>query len=183
MDHPFRAGLRVPPTAAAPVELRAAGARRVPRWIRALFRRRAPRARVVAPPEVRLGERLEVEWSVGCPAGNLVSVSVALVGSEIVRAAPEPGLRVVCGRASVVVPPTAVPSVAGRRNEIAWTIVVEAELAPAGGAPGLQQAGLGLLVVEGDAVAQVMPPVERTRSQDRLAELAATEGPKKTVRW
>ena len=47
----------------------------------------------------------------------------------------------------------------------------------------LQQAGLGLLVVEGDAVAQAMPPVEQTPTQARLAELAAAEPPRKTVRW
>ncbi|MDB4982221.1 MAG: hypothetical protein JWM82_2973 [Myxococcales bacterium] len=133
-----------------PVELVPASARRPARWMRRLFDRGAPRARMVAPPEVRLGERLEVEWGLDCPEGDLVSVRVALVGTEIARQhlsartgisvvsetsdfvdvelarVPAAGLRIATGRASGVVPARAVPSLAGRHNEIAWALVVEA---------------------------------------------------------
>jgi hypothetical protein len=106
---------------------------------------------MVAPPRVHLGERLLVEWGVDCPERNLVRVSVALVGSEIVhrrisarstltvvsqrrvfevleisRALPAPGLPVAYGLGEVVVPRRTSPSVSGWCNEIAWAIVVEA---------------------------------------------------------
>jgi hypothetical protein len=112
---------------------------------------------MVAPPQVHLGVPFEIEWGLDCPAGDLATVSVALVGSEIARqrisartgisvmseasvffdlviarAIPEAGLRVAYGRAHVVVPAGTgtVPSLLGRYNAIGWAIVVEAEFRP-----------------------------------------------------
>lgn len=144
----------------APVELVPASSGRISRWMRRLFDRGAPHARVVAPPELRLGDRLEVEWGLDCPAGDLLSVRVSLVGAEIARqltsartgisvvsetsdfvvvemsrSVPAAGLRVATGRGSVAVPARSVPSLAGRYNEIAWAIVVEATFRPAPAGP------------------------------------------------
>jgi len=121
--------------------------------MRALFRRGAPRARMVAPRQVALGSALSVEWGVDSPAGDVTAVHVTLVGLEIsrqrlsartgihvvsqtstfaslelARVAPEAGQRVVYGRATVTVPARTVTSFSGAYNEIAWAIVVEATL-------------------------------------------------------
>ncbi|HVZ73149.1 MAG TPA: hypothetical protein VHJ20_12300 [Polyangia bacterium] len=144
----------MPPShlAPAPVELKPATGRRWPEWMRGLLARGAPRARVVAPPEVRLGQAIEIEWGIDCPAGNLASVSVSLVGSEVAhqrisartgisivshtsvfevrelaRAVGQVGVRVAYGRGSGVVPARAVPSFVARHNEIAWAILVAAD--------------------------------------------------------
>ena len=138
--------------ATAPTELRSTSGRGVGGWMKGLFSRRAPRARVVAPREIRLGARLAVEWGVDCPAGNLSAVLVTLAGTEIARrrisartgisvvsqtnvfqvleiarALPDPGVRVAYGQGSMLLPARTVPSLAGRHNEIAWALVVEAE--------------------------------------------------------
>jgi hypothetical protein len=106
---------------------------------------------MVAPPQIRLGERMVVEWGLDCPEGDAWQIAVTLVGSEIARrrisartgitvvsqrhvfrvlpiarAAPEPGLRVAYGLGAVVVPRRTSPSVTGQFHEIAWAIVVEA---------------------------------------------------------
>ena len=70
---------------------------------------------------------------------------------EISRVAPEPGLRVIYGRGSIVVPATTVPSVAGRRNEIAWSIVVEVELSAADGAPSSLRESFPVVITAGPA--------------------------------
>jgi hypothetical protein len=152
---------------AAPVELTPTSSSRAARWVRRLFVRGAPRARVVAPPELHLGDRLDVEWGLDCPAGDLATIRVSLMGTEIARqrisarsgisvisdtrhfvvldiarAVPDRGVRVATGRGSVDIPAGAVPSLPGRYNEIAWTIVVHASfrLAPdADEAPDLHE--------------------------------------------
>jgi len=121
--------------------------------MRALFRRRAPRARMVAPRQVALGSVLAVEWGVDSPAADVTGVQVTLVGLEIsrqrlsartgihvvsqtstfaslelARAAPEAGQRLAYGRGTVTVPERTVTSFSGAYNEIAWAIVVEAAL-------------------------------------------------------
>jgi len=163
-------GLGSPRHAAAPVELRSASAGRLGTWMRALLRRGAPRARVVAPRRIALGAALTVEWGIDCPAGNVTSVRVTLVGHEIARqrlsartgihvvskasaftilelarVAPERGQRVVYGRDTATVPRRTMTSFAGAYNEIAWAIVVEADL---GAAPPLRES-FPIVVVPG----------------------------------
>jgi hypothetical protein len=148
------------PTSPPRLELRSTTVRGLAAWIRGLLGRGDPRARVVAPPRLHLGQRLEVEWGVDCPARNLAGVSVSLVGTEIAhqrisartgisivsetsvfcaleiaRAGAQPGVPVALGRGGVLVPAATVPTLAGRHNEIAWAIVVEASFEPAAGAP------------------------------------------------
>jgi hypothetical protein len=145
---------------AAPVELRSTSSRGLARWMKDLFGRGAPRARVVAPREVHLGQQLVIEWGVDCPQGNLATVRVTLAGSEIARhwisartgisiesqtcvfqiieiarAVPEPGVRVAYGCDSLLLPGRTVPSLSGRYNEIAWAIVVEADFQPTASSP------------------------------------------------
>ena len=142
--------MRPPRAATAPVELKPSSSDGLLGWVRRLFRSDAPRARMVAPPRVRLGERMEIEWGLDCPEGNTAQIAVSLVGSEIARqrisartgitvvsqrhvfrvleiarAAPEPGLRLAYGRVAVVVPRRTSPSVVGQFFEIAWAIVIE----------------------------------------------------------
>jgi hypothetical protein len=139
--------------AAAPVELRPLSARGPGAWMRALFRRRAPRARMVAPRQVALGSPLTVEWGVDCPAANVTAVRVTLTGHEvsrqrlsartgihvisaastfavleIARLTPPPSQPVVFGRGTVTVPERTITTFAGAYNEIAWAVIVEAEL-------------------------------------------------------
>jgi hypothetical protein len=133
------------------VELKAASSGGLWGRLRRLVRASVPRARMVAPPQIRLGERMAVEWGLDCPEGNAAQIAVTLVGSEIerqrvsartgitvvsqrhvfrvlpiARAAPEPGLRVAYGLGTVVVPRRTSPSLTGQFHEIAWAIVVEA---------------------------------------------------------
>lgn len=140
----------------APVELRPTSTSRLGTWTRALFRRGAPRARMVAPRRIALGGVLAVEWGVDCPSGDVTSVHVTLVGQELsrqrmsartgiyvvstasaftvlelARAAPPPGQRVAYGRGTVTVPASTITSFTGAYNEIAWSIVVAAEFASA----------------------------------------------------
>jgi hypothetical protein len=123
----------------------------VKRWLRRTFARSAPRARVIAPASVHLGEPLEVEWTLVHNAPELTLVKVTFVGTEVARQrfsartgihvttethafhareldrqAPEKGTQGASGRGSVVVPASAVPSLVGKLNEIAWAVVVEA---------------------------------------------------------
>ena len=120
-------------------------------WLRGLAGRAPPKAEVVASPELRLGEQLEITWRIDFGARDVTNVSVALVGSEVARQRisartgisvvtdtrpfltmeidrrmPERGARTANGRGAVVVPASTVPSIGGRLNEIAWAIVIEA---------------------------------------------------------
>jgi hypothetical protein len=120
-------------------------------WVRRRFGRAPPAAEIVALPEIRLGDKLEIIWRFAYGAREITNVSVALVGSEIARERisartgistvtdkhdfatlaidrkmPEPHARGTEGRGAVVVPPGSVPSVAGKLNEISWAVVVEA---------------------------------------------------------
>ncbi len=119
--------------------------------VRRLLRRAAPHARVVAPAEVHLGERLVVDWRLDHGGREVTNVSVTLVGSEVSRrrtsartgitvvsethpfltyeldrCMPDRGARGSQGQGSVVLTAPAVPTLAGKVNEIAWAIVVEA---------------------------------------------------------
>lgn len=119
--------------------------------VRSLFRRAAPRAQVIAPAQVHLGERLEVEWRLDHGGREVTNVSVTLVGLEIARRRisartgitvvaethvflsyeldrrmPDRGAAGSTGRGSVLMTAPAVPTLAGKVNEIAWAIVVEA---------------------------------------------------------
>jgi len=113
-----------------------------------------PRARVFATAVVRLGGRLRVEWRLD-PAGRRPhSVHVTLVGSEIARRrisartgisvvtatrpflileldrrVPDAGARRAEGNGEVMLTAPAVPTLAGKVNEIAWAVVVEAAFA------------------------------------------------------
>jgi hypothetical protein len=120
-------------------------------WLRALAGRAPPKAEVVAPPELRLGEQLEITWRLDYGARDVTNMSVALVGSEVARQRisartgisvvtdrrpfltleidrrmPERDARTANGRGAVVVPASTVPTTGGRLNEIAWTILIEA---------------------------------------------------------
>jgi hypothetical protein len=120
-------------------------------WVRRTFHRSAPRARVIAPPAVHLGDPLEVEWRLENGAPETTLITVSLVGTEIARSrisartgisvveqthpflvleidrkAPQRGVAVASGRGETVVPARTVPSLAGRLNEIAWAVIVEA---------------------------------------------------------
>jgi hypothetical protein len=106
---------------------------------------------------VRLGERLDVEWRLDCAGRAIEKVRVTLVGTEIARRriSARTGIMVVTekspfrtleidtraleraasraeGRGSVVLATPAVPTLAGKLNEVAWAVVVEAifEAAP-----------------------------------------------------
>ena len=120
-------------------------------WARRTFGRATPRAQVIATPEVRLGEQLDVSWRLDHGGLEVTNVSVTLVGTEVARQRisartgisivtqtrpfleleidrrmPEQAARSAEGRGAVLVPLSTVPSVAGTLNEIAWAIVVEA---------------------------------------------------------
>jgi hypothetical protein len=122
-------------------------------WMRRAFSlsRSAPHARVIAEPQVHLGQSLEVEWRLERGAPEITLVTVALVGSEVAhrrisartgisivtqrspflsleidRRAPDGGAPVVSGRGAAVVPTRTVPTLSGKLNEIGWAVVVEA---------------------------------------------------------
>jgi hypothetical protein len=139
------------PAAPAPRPLKAKSERGFIARVRGLLRRATPRVEVIAPPEVHLGQRLDVEWRLNHGGREVTNVSVTLVGSEIARRRisartgisvvaetypfltyeldrrmPEPGAGGSTGRGSVVLTAPAVPTLAGKVNEIAWAIVVEA---------------------------------------------------------
>jgi hypothetical protein len=120
-------------------------------WVRRCFGRAGPAAEVVALPEIRLGHKLEITWRLAYGAREVTNVSVTLVGSEVARERisartgistvtdkhqfatlavdrkmPDRTARAAEGRGAVVVPAESVPSLAGKLNEIAWAIVVEA---------------------------------------------------------
>ena len=110
-----------------------------------------PPVQVIAPPEVHLGERFDVEWRFDHGRREVTNVSVTLVGLEVARrrtsartgitvvsethpfltyeldrCMPDRGARGSQGQGSVVLTAPAVPTLAGKVNEIAWAIVVEA---------------------------------------------------------
>jgi hypothetical protein len=120
-------------------------------WLRAAIGRPRPRAEVVAPPEVHLGDELPVSWKLGFGGREITNVTVALVGSEVARQRisartgistvtdtrpfvtleidrrmPDPSTRDAAGRGLVRVPAALIPTVTGRLNEIVWAITVEA---------------------------------------------------------
>jgi hypothetical protein len=120
-------------------------------WVRRTFGRSASRARVIAPPAVHLGGSLEVEWWLWHNAPEITLVTVSLVGTEIARRrisartgisvvtqtrpflileidrqAPDRGSPVASGHVEATVPARSVPSLAGKLNEIAWALIVEA---------------------------------------------------------
>ena len=120
-------------------------------WLRRTWGRATPRAQVIAVPELRLGEQLDVSWRIDYGSLDVTNISVTLVASEVARQRisartgistvtetrpflelqidrrmPEHAARSADGRGAVVVPLSAVPSVAGTLNEIAWAVVVEA---------------------------------------------------------
>jgi hypothetical protein len=132
-------------------ELRPVSSGRLTDWVRRTFHRSAPRARVIAPPAVHLGEPLEVEWRLENGAPETTLITVSLVGTEIARSrisartgisvvaqthpflvleidrkAPQRGAPTASGRGETVVPAGTVPSLAGRLKEIAWAVIVEA---------------------------------------------------------
>jgi hypothetical protein len=120
-------------------------------WARRTFGRATPRAQVIATPELRLGEQLDVSWRLDYGSLEVTNVSVTLVGTEVARQRisartgistvtetrpfvelpidrkmPESAARSADGRGAVIVPLSTVPTVAGTLNEIVWEIVVEA---------------------------------------------------------
>jgi hypothetical protein len=142
-------------------------------WLRASLGRPSFRAEVVAPPEVHLGGELAVAWRLDFGRREITNVEVALVGSEVARQRisartgisivtethpfanlaidrqmPERSAREAAGRGAVVVPVSAVPTVAGRLNEIGWAVVIEA-------------AHQARLVWRNEFPLLVLPPVDR----------------------
>jgi hypothetical protein len=120
-------------------------------WVRRRFGRATPRAQVIAAPQLRLGEQLDVSWRIDYGSLDVTNVSVTLVATEVARQRisartgisivtetrpflelpidrkmPEQTARAADGRGAVIVPLSTVPSVAGTLNEISWAIVVEA---------------------------------------------------------
>ena len=120
-------------------------------WARRTFGRATPRAQVIATPELRLGEQLDVSWRLDYGSLEVTNVSVTLVATEVARQRisartgistvtetrpfvelaidrkmPESAARSADGRGAVIVPLSTIPSVAGTLNEIVWEIVVEA---------------------------------------------------------
>jgi hypothetical protein len=120
-------------------------------WARRTFGRTTPRAQVIAAPELRLGDQLDVSWRLDYRSLEVTNVAVTLVATEIARQRlsartgistvtesrpflelpidrqmPEQTARAADGRGAVIVPLWAVPSVVGTLNEISWAIVIEA---------------------------------------------------------
>ena len=120
-------------------------------WARRTFGRATARAQVIAAPELRLGEQLDVSWRLDYGSLDVTNVSVTLVGTEVARQRisartgistvtesrpflelpidrkmPEQTARAADGRGAVLVPLSTVPSVAGTLNEISWAVVIEA---------------------------------------------------------
>ncbi|HLK93098.1 MAG TPA: hypothetical protein VKZ18_24600 [Polyangia bacterium] len=135
----------------AATALRSLSSRKLLNRLRAAFGRAPVLAKVTAPPEIALGERLEVSWRLDYGALEVTNVSVALVGSEVARERisartgisvvtdtrpfvtlaidrrmPAPGVASVDGLGAAVVPADSVPTLSGRLNEIAWAVVIEA---------------------------------------------------------
>ena len=54
-------------------------------WARRTFGRATPRAQVIAAPELRLGEQLDVSWRIDYGSLDVTNVSVTLVGTEAAR--------------------------------------------------------------------------------------------------
>jgi hypothetical protein len=122
------------------------------RAVRALVALAAPRVRVTANArQLRLGDRLAVEWTFRGMNDALAEVSVALVGSEIARwregggtnasttksevrafarlpIASAAGPAGAMGSGSILVPDDTVPTFSASNNEIKWAVVVEASL-------------------------------------------------------
>lgn len=132
-------------------ELQPVSSGRFTDWVRRTFARPVPRARVIAPAAVHLGAPLEVEWFLWHDAPEITLVTVSLVGSEIAhrrisartgisvvtethpflcleidRQAPDQGSPVASGHVEARVPSRTVPSLVGKRNEIAWAVIIEA---------------------------------------------------------
>ena len=130
-------------------QLRPASSEGFAAWLRRLFARATPRARVSASAVVRLGAMLEVEWRVE-PARGTTLVTVSLVGSEVARRRvsartgisvlterndffvveldrqiPERDATSVSGSAAATVPAGLVPSLAAKFNDICWSVIVE----------------------------------------------------------
>ena len=61
--------------APAPRPLKAKAERGLIARVRELLRRAVPRAEVIAPPEVHLGERLDVEWRLDHGGRDVTNVS------------------------------------------------------------------------------------------------------------
>jgi len=120
-------------------------------WVRRTWGRALPRAQVIAAPELRLGEQLDVSWRIDYGSLELTNISVVLVGTEVARQRisartgistvtetrpflelqidrkmPEQAARAADGRGAVIIPRSTVPSVAGTLNEIAWAVIIEA---------------------------------------------------------
>jgi hypothetical protein len=120
-------------------------------WARRTLGRATPRAQVIAAPALRLGDQLDVSWRLDYGNLEVTNVSVTLVATEVARQrisartgisivtesrpfielsidrrTPEDTARAAEGRGAVIVPSSAVPSVAGTLNAISWAIVVEA---------------------------------------------------------
>ncbi len=68
--------------------------------LRHLLRRAAPRAQVIAPPEVHLGERFDVEWRLDHGGRDVTNVSVTLVSSCSWNPPPPRSIPVRASRAS-----------------------------------------------------------------------------------
>jgi hypothetical protein len=140
-----------PPPAPAPRLLKVKSPPGILARVWGLLRRATPRAEVIAPAQVHLGERLAVEWRLDHAGREVTNVSVTLVGSEIARrrtsartgitvvaethsfltyeldrSKPDRGAAGSTGHGSVVMTAPAVPTLAGRVNENAWAVVVEA---------------------------------------------------------
>ena len=120
-------------------------------WVRRTWGRATPRAQVIAAPELRLGDQLDVSWRIDYGSLEITNISVMLLASEVARQRisaragistvtetrpflelqidrkmPEQAARTADGRGAVVIPLSTVPSVAGTLNEIAWAVVIEA---------------------------------------------------------
>ena len=54
-------------------------------WVRRTFGRATPRAQVIAAPELRLGDQLDVSWRIDYGRLEITNVSVTLVGTEVAR--------------------------------------------------------------------------------------------------
>jgi hypothetical protein len=139
-------------TEVARTELRPLSSGPLADLFRRVFSRGAARARVIAPREVHLGGLLEVDWWLfWSDAPEATMVTVTLVGSEVAhrrisartgisivtetrpfltleldRHAAQSGWPVASGHVETRVPARTVPTLAGKLNEIAWAVMVDA---------------------------------------------------------
>jgi hypothetical protein len=143
--------MRAAPSPAPRRPLKQTTSRGLIAWARRRLGRATPRAQVIAAPELRLGEQLDVSWRIDYGSLDVTNVSVTLVATEVARQriSARTGISIVTemrpfvelaidrkmpaqtarsadGRGAVIVPLSTVPSVAGTLNEIVWEIVVEA---------------------------------------------------------